>query len=86
MHHLSNEELLIEKKKLQKSKFWYAAANGFLMGIFVFGTVSWIMSEKKNVGVLVAMLVPLYLIVKLVKANKKNKELEDLLKQRGLND
>lgn len=85
LQHLTNEELLIEKQKLKKSKLFHAAAIGFLAGILIFGVVSWILSSEKNLGFLISILIPVVFIYRIFKNQNKNKDLEELLKERGLN-
>jgi hypothetical protein len=81
---LTDEELLVEKKKLMKSKLWYAAAIGFLGGILLFGVVSWSLYAEKKLGFLIPMLIPVVFIYRLLKTPNKNKDLEDVLKERNL--
>ena len=45
---LTNEELIIEKKKLKKRKIINALIIGFLAGIVGVGIVAWILGSKKN--------------------------------------
>jgi hypothetical protein len=85
LYKLTDEELLVEKKKLKKSKLWHAAAIGFLAGILIFGFVGWILSPEKKLGFFIPMLIPIVFIYKLLKASNKNKDLEDVLKERKLN-
>lgn len=66
----SNEQNAPVKKSLLQSKFWNAAVIGFLSGIFTFGMVSWVLSEKRSLGVLIVMAIPLVMIVRIVKAGK----------------
>lgn len=75
LYKLTDEELLIEKKKMMKSKLYYAASIGFLSGILIFGFVSWLMFSEKRFGFLVPMLIPVVLIYKILKTPNKNKEL-----------
>lgn len=82
---MTDEELLVEKKILKNSKILHALSIGFLIGILVFGLVSWSMSSEKRFRFLIPMLIPIIFIYKLLKKPNKNKELEDLLKERGLN-
>ncbi len=82
---MTNEELLVEKKKMKNSKILHALAIGFLAGILIFGFVSWGMSEKKRVGFLIPMLIPITMIYRIVKSPNKTKELEEVLKERNLN-
>lgn len=84
LYKLTDEELLIEKKKMMKSKLYYAVSIGFLSGILIFGFVSWIMFSEKRFGFLVPMLIPVVLIYKILKTPNKNKELEEVLKERKL--
>lgn len=82
---LTNEELLVEKKKLKKSKIFHAIAIGFLAGILIFGVVSWSLSSEKHIGFLIPMLIPITFIYKILKSPNQNKELEKVLKERNLN-
>lgn len=84
IYKMTDEELLVEKRKLKKSKMFHALVIGFLFGILVFGLVSWILASKRHFGFLIPMLIPVILIYKLLKSPNGNKELEDLLKERGL--
>jgi hypothetical protein len=85
LYNLTDEELLVEKKKLQKSKVFHAVAIGFLAGILIFGFVSWSLSSEKRLGFLIPMSIPIVFIYRMLKNTNKNKELEDILKERGLN-
>lgn len=82
---LTDEELLVEKKKLKSSKITHAVIIGFLAGITIVGVVSWSISSKKHIGFLIPMLIPISIIYRLVKNSKNNKDLEDILKERNLN-
>jgi hypothetical protein len=73
---LTNEELLTESKKTKLSPIANAFFIGFLIGIVVFSVV------KNSYGMLT--LIPLYFIYKLVKESKRDKALEELLKERNL--
>lgn len=81
---MSNEALLLEKKKLKQSKIFFAAAIGFLAGVFVFGIVGWILSPKKNFGFFIPMIIPILLLRGIIKKGKENQALETILKERGL--
>ncbi|MEQ8548064.1 MAG: hypothetical protein RIC03_09150 [Cyclobacteriaceae bacterium] len=85
LYELTDEELLLEKKKLKNSKIFYATSIGFLAGILIFGTVSWSLSSEKHIGFLIPMLIPISFIYGLLKSSKKNKDLEEVLKERHLN-
>ncbi len=80
---LTDEQLVVEKKKLKKSKIWNAAVIGFLAGIVIYGIVSAILSKKSII--ILPLLFPLYFIYRLVSGSKKNNELEMILKERNLN-
>lgn len=83
---LTNEELIIEKKKLKKRKIFNALTIGFLAGIVMVGVVSWSLGSKKNlIAFLLPMLFPVYIIYRLIKKSKKDKDLELVLKERNLN-
>lgn len=84
-HKLTDEELLAEKSKLRKSKVFHAAYIGFLAGILIFGLVSWVLSSEQHLGFLIPMLIPVVFIYRLLRNPNKNKELEDILKERDLN-
>ncbi len=75
---LSDEELLAEAKKLKSFSITNAFLVGFLFGIVVYSVFN------NNFGFL--MLIPLYIIYRLVNdpKNKRLKELEAILKQRKL--
>ncbi len=85
LYKLTDEELLVEKKKLKQSKLFHATAIGFLAGILIFGVVSWSLSSEKHFGFLIPMLIPVVFIYRLLKNPDKNKDLEEVLKERGLN-
>lgn len=84
LYKLTDEALLEQKKKMMKSKLWYALSIGFLAGILVFGVVSWLLFSEKSFGFLIPILIPLFLIYKLAKTPNHNKELEAVLKERNL--
>lgn len=74
---LTNEELLKEAKKVRSDKMITAALIGFLAGVIVYSVV------KKSFGFLT--LIPIVFAYKLINKPKYNiRELEDLLKERGL--
>lgn len=82
---MTNDELLVEKQKMKNSKIFSALFIGFLVGIVVVGLVSWIISSKKNIAFWIPMLFPIYFIYKQLKKPNVYKQLEELLKERGLN-
>ncbi|WP_265849789.1 hypothetical protein [Pedobacter sp. PF22-3] len=74
---LTNEELLQESKKKKSAAIMNALLIGFLAGIIFFSVA------KNTLGFLT--LIPLFFIYKLVNNSKyDNRELENLLKERGL--
>ncbi|MFD2565004.1 hypothetical protein [Aquimarina rubra] len=82
---LTDEELIIEKKKLKKRKVINALLIGFLAGIVAVGIVSWSLGSKKNlIAFLLPMLFPIYFIYLIIKKSKKDKDLEIVLKERNL--
>lgn len=81
---LTDEELLVEKKKLKKSKLFHATYIGFLGGILIFGLVAWGLSPQREWGFLIPMLIPVAFIYKLLKNRNENKDLEEALKERQL--
>ena len=74
---LTDQELLQEAKKAKSASITNAFLIGFLIGIIFYSVV------KNSWGFLT--LIPLFLIYKLVNNSKyDNKELESLLRERGL--
>lgn len=82
---LTDEELLVEKTKLKKSKIFHAVYIGFLVGILIFGTLSWSLLSEKKLVFLIPMLIPIAFIYKLIKSPNPHNDLEDILKERNLN-
>lgn len=82
---LTDEELLDAKKKLKKSKIIHAALIGFLGGIVLFGVGAWSLSPNRQLGFLIPMLIPIFIIYRLAKSSKNKTALEDVLKDRNLN-
>ena len=85
IYKMTDEELLVEKQKMKNSKIFSALFIGFLAGIIVVGTVSWFIYSKKNIAFWLPLLFPIYFIYKQIKKPNEYKQLEDLLKERGLN-
>ncbi len=81
---LSDEQLLLEKKKLKRSKLLHALAIGFLAGVLVFGLVSWGIGPERRFGSLLPLLIPVVFIRMAVKGNRRNAALEKALKDRNL--
>jgi hypothetical protein len=81
---LTDDELLAEKKKLKKSKLFHATYIGFFAGILIFGVGSWMLSSERHWGFLIPMLIPIVFIYSMVKNKNKNKDLEEVLKERHL--
>lgn len=81
---MTDDELLIEKRKLKKAKIFHAFSIGFLAGILLFGIVSWSLSADKKIGFFIPMLIPIVFIYKMLKSPKTNKDLEEALKERRL--
>lgn len=81
---LSDDALLMEKKKLKKTKIFHATLIGFLAGILIFGFISWILSAERRPGFLIPMLFPVFFIYKLIKTPNHHKELEEVLRKRNL--
>jgi hypothetical protein len=81
---MSDEELLVEMKKLKQSKIFHAVSIGFLAGILIFGLVAWFLSPERRVGFFIPMLIPIVIIYKLLKNPKSSTELEEVLKARKL--
>jgi len=75
---LTDQELLDEAKKMKSFSITNAFFIGLLIGIVIYSVI------KSNFGFV--MLIPLYFVYKMINdpRNKRNKELEILLKQRNL--
>lgn len=84
LYRLSDAELLVERKKLTQSKLLHAAAIGFLAGILIFGLIAWGMSSEKRLGFLVPISIPVIFIYRMLKSPNKNKDLEEVLRERNL--
>lgn len=81
---LSDEELLVEKKKLKKSKILSGFFIGFLGGVLLFGLVAWFLSPEKRFFALIPMLIPVWFIYGAIRQSKNNEGLEAVLKERQL--
>ncbi|MDP5170346.1 MAG: hypothetical protein NWR72_08865 [Bacteroidia bacterium] len=81
---LTDEQLLVEKKKLKQSKLFHAIAIGFLVGILIFGVAAWSMAEEKRVGFLIPMLIPVAFIYRMLKNPNQNHALEEVLEEGNL--
>ena len=84
LYKLTNEELLVKKKKLNNSKIFHATIIGFLIGILIFGFVSWGLSSEKRIGFIIPMLIPVLFIYRMMKSKNKNNDLEEVLRERQL--
>jgi len=73
---LTNEELLQEAKKIKSGNILDAAIIGFLIGVAVYSTV------KNGLGLLTFL--PLVYLPIAAKNKLRNKELERLVKEKGL--
>ena len=73
---LTDEELLAEAKKMKSSTIMSAFVIGLMIGIVIYSAV------KSSIGFFT--LIPLYFIYKLVNGSGNKKELEAVLKERGL--
>jgi len=80
---LTDAELIVEKKKLKKSKFYNALGIGFLAGIVFTGIVASIIA--KNILIAMPLLLPFFFIFKLLTKPKESSELELVLNERNLN-
>jgi uncharacterized membrane protein YhiD involved in acid resistance len=77
LNQLTDEELLVEAKKLKTASIWSALAIGIMAGVIIYSVA------KNTWGFLT--LIPLYFIYKMVKGDKKNAALKEVLKEKGLN-
>jgi len=73
---LTDEELLAEAKKLKSDSIINAVFIGVMIGIIIYSIV------ENSIGFVT--LIPLFLAYKAFNNSKNNKELEELLKERGL--
>ncbi len=85
LYSLTDEELLDKKKELKKTKLFHATAIGFLTGILIFGVVAWILNPEKQLVFLIPIFIPVVFIYRTLKSSNKNKDLEEVLKERNLN-
>jgi len=81
---MTDEELLVEKKKLRQSKILNAVLIGFLIGVVVFGVAAWSLSPERQLGFLIPILFPVVFLFKLFKKPNPNQDLEEALKERKL--
>ena len=63
----------------------HATLIGFFGGILLFGMAGWILSTDRKLGFLIPMMIPVLFIYRMLKNPKQNKDLEEVLKERGLN-
>lgn len=84
LRQLTDDELLEKGTALRKAKRLHALLIGFLGGILLFGFGGWLMSPERRVGFLIPMLFPILMIRHLVGKSKDNRDLEDVLRERGL--
>jgi len=82
---MTDEELLVEKKKYKNSKIQHALIIGFLGGVLIFGLVGWFLSPNKKIEFFIPMLIPIIFIYRMLKNPKGNKALENTLKNRKIN-
>lgn len=81
---LSDQQLLLEKKKLKKSKLFHGFAIGFLIGIILFGLTAWLINPERKLVFLFPIFFPVIFIVKALRSPKNNRDLEEVLKQRKI--
>lgn len=84
LYNLSDDALLEQKKKMLTSKRWYALSFGFLAGVVIFGLANWLLFSEKRYGFLLPVIIPVFLMYKMVKTPNKYKDLEEVLKERNL--
>jgi uncharacterized membrane protein len=73
---LTDQELLAEAKKMKKASIMSALLIGIMIGVVIWSVA------QNTVGLFT--LIPLYFIWKVVNGSNNNKELEEVLKERGL--
>ena len=81
---LTDQELLVEKKKLKKNKLFFAFSIGFMVGTLIFGIFSWSFSSNNHWGFLIPMIIPIVFIYNILKNKKSSAQLEAVLKERQL--
>ena len=69
---------------MKQSKVFNATLIGIFAGVFCFGLVSWLLSSEKHVGFFIPMLIPAYMIYKLLKKPNPYSDLEKVLQERHL--
>lgn len=73
---LTDEELLVEAKKMKSTNIINAILIGFVIGVIIYSVA------KNTVGFFT--LIPLFIIYKLVNGSKNNAALKRVLKERNL--
>ena len=73
---LTDEELLVESKKIRSTSITYALLIGFLIGIIIYSVV------KNSLGFFT--LIPLYFIYKIFSGSGNHDDLKKELKERNL--
>jgi hypothetical protein len=73
---LTDEELLVEAKKLKSASILSALVIGIMAGVIIYSAV------KSTIGFLT--LIPLFIIYKIINGSKNNDALKRILKERNL--
>lgn len=73
---LTDEELLVEAKKLKSASIWSALVIGLMAGVVIYSAV------KSTIGFFT--LIPLFIIYKILNGSKNNDALKKVLKERDL--
>jgi hypothetical protein len=73
---LTDEELLVEAKKLKSASILSALVIGIMAGVIIYSAV------KSTIGFLT--LIPLFIIYKIINNSKNNDALKRILKERNL--
>jgi|SaaInl74LU_5_DNA_1037368.scaffolds.fasta_scaffold19315_2 Na+/H+ antiporter NhaC len=76
LHNLSDDKLQEKAKELKLSRITRAILIGLLAGVTIWGVA------HQRYGV--SLLIPLYFIVMLIRKDKKDKVLKEMLKELGL--
>lgn len=71
-HSRNKEKRFKERGRQKQSKIFNAVFIGFLVGVFLFGIVSWGISPDKRLGNLIPMFIPPILIFGLIRNSRKN--------------
>ena len=67
------EEDLKKLNEEKKSRIFHAVLIDFLAGISLFGGIAWVLNPDRQIGYLIAIVFPIYMILRVIKKSKKDK-------------